>query len=358
MNARQNRSARAPTPRHRSVVARLGSLLATLTLVALVVAVGVVVELQRTGPSAAATTIDVPRGAGITRIGTLLEERGVIRSALMFRLGERIYGGGRQVQAGEYAIPAGASVRQVLGLMTSGRVVQYSVTIPEGWTSAMVADALNREENLSGPNVPAPAEGTILPETYQFSRGMDRADLLAQMQQAQADLLERAFSQRGARSAVTTPEQAIILASIVQKETGPGEEARVAAVFTNRLRRTPPMRLESDPTIIYGLCQCPRLTDAQGRPRGIRQSELDRRTAYNTYQIDGLPPGPIANPGRAAILAVLDPPVSEELFFVAKEHENPQAGHVFSATYAEHNAAVARLRAMERAAAQAQPPAP
>jgi UPF0755 protein len=334
------------------MVARLGSLLATVTLVGLLAAVGVVIELQRAGPAVAETTVEVPRGAGVNRIGAILEERGAIRSALMFRVAERIYGGDRQLQAGEYAIPAGASVRQVVALMASGRVVQYSLTIPEGWTSAMVADALNTEEHLSGPNVPVPAEGTILPETYQFSRGMDRADLLEQMQQAQADLLERAFAQRGPRSAVATPEQAIILASIVQKETGPGEEARVAAVFTNRLRRNPPMRLESDPTIIYGLCQCPRLTDAQGRPRGIRQSELDRRTAYNTYQIDGLPPGPIANPGRAAILAVLDPPASEELFFVAKEHENPAAGHVFSATYAEHNAAVQRLRAMERAAAQ------
>jgi UPF0755 protein len=181
---------------------------------------------------------------------------------------------------------------------------------------------------------------------------MTRAALVQQMRDAQTAFLADAWAARSADLPVRTPQEAVVLASIVEKETGiASERDEVAGVFTNRLRRG--IRLESDPTIIYGLCQCNRLRDAAGEPRGIRRSELDRRTAYNTYQIDGLPPGPIANPGREAILAVLHPPATDNLFFVAISPSDPSQGHVFSPTYEQHNQAVQRLRAAEAAAASA-----
>jgi UPF0755 protein len=227
-------------------------------------------------------------------------------------------------------------VKDVLALLTDGRVVRHFVTIPEGWSSAQAVDILLKEEVLTG-TVEVPEEGSLWPETYEVMRGETRASVIARMQRAQSKGLAELWAQRGPTSVVRTPEDAVILASIVEKETGIGaERPQVAAVFSNRIRQG--MRLESDPTIIYGI--------TRGRPlgRGIRQSELITDTGYNTYLIDGLPPTPIANPGREAIAAVLNPPRSEYLFFVA----DGTGGHVFARTYEEHRFNVARWREVER----------
>lgn len=319
------------------------SLLVSGALAALVLGAVFLFETGRPGPAGQETIVEIPRGAGLSWISQRLEDEGVVRSALAFEALARLTRQERALKAGEYAIPAGASLRDALDLIASGRSLLYPVTIPEGRTSAMVIDILAAADFLSGEVPPVPPEGAILPETYKVPRGTDRAALLAQMMAAHTRVVDALWETRAADLPFDTKEEAVILASIVERETGLAEERpRVAAVFVNRLRRG--MRLESDPTIIYGI--------SQGRPlgRGIRRSELEARTPYNTYQIDGLPPTPIANPGRDAIAAVLNPPQTDELFFVAIDPFDYSAGHVFSETYAEHRQAVARLRAAEQAA--------
>jgi UPF0755 protein len=222
---------------------------------------------------------------------------------------------------------------RVLGDIRAGRVVRHQVTIPEGATSDMVIEILGREEALSG-EAATPPEGAILPETYDFQRGEDRAAVLQRMMDARDKLLATLWSKRQPNLPISTPEEAVILASIVEKETGvASERPQVASIFVNRLRKG--MRLESDPTIIYGI--------TKGRPLGRRifLSELQAPTPYNTYAIDGLPPTPIANPGRASLAAVLDPPQTDYLFFVA----DGSGGHAFAATYEEHVRNVEKWRA-------------
>lgn len=283
------------------------------------------------------------KGAPVMRIAAELEAAGVIRNAQIFARGARFVGLSGELKAGEYEIPAGASMADIWTLFESGKSRLFPITIPEGYTSAMAVQVLADSEILSGPVPPVPNEGTILPETYMVSRGASRADVLAQMIQAHDEAMAQLWPTRAPDLPFTSMAEAVTLASIVEKETGIAEERpRVAAVFVNRMRLG--MRLQSDPTIIYGLCKCPKLLDAQGNPRGIRQSEIDARNSYNTYQIDGLPPTPIANPGKASIAAVLNPPKTDELFFVA----DGTGGHQFSKSYAEHNAAVARWREIER----------
>jgi UPF0755 protein len=236
-------------------------------------------------------------------------------------------------------------------MLAEGDMRLHLLTVPEGWTGAMVAKLINTSEVLTGDAVPVPAEGTILPESYSVERGATRASVLQLMQEAHAKAVQDLWPTRQPGLPFKTQEEAITLASIVEKETGiASERPRVAAVFINRLRKG--MRLETDPTIIYGVCRTEpkrcldgKLVDAQGRNRGIRQSELAMKTGYNTYQIYGLPPGPIANPGRASLEAVLNPPKTDELFFVA----DGTGGHVFAATLAEHNKNVASWRAIEKA---------
>ncbi|WP_371132668.1 endolytic transglycosylase MltG [Phenylobacterium sp.] len=225
----------------------------------------------------------------------------------------------------------------VLDDIRNGRVVRHFITIPEGFTAEMVAEALSSEASLTG-DAATPPEGAVLPDTYQFERGDDRAAVLKRMMDARDQVLAMLWAKRRPDLPFSTPEQAIILASVVEKETGvASERPRVAAVFVNRLKSG--MRLESDPTIIYGI--------SRGKPlgRGIRLSELTSPSPYNTYMIDGLPPTAIANPGRAAIAAVLDPPQTSELFFVA----DGSGGHVFASTYEEHRRNVERWRALEKA---------
>ena len=282
------------------------------------------------------TVVTLASGSGVSAIAATLKSAGVIRSVDMFKAAATLTGADRRLRAGEYEVPTRASLKSVIQLLTDGRVVRHFVTIPEGWSSAQAVDILNAEEILTGTIDEVPAEGSLWADTYEISRGQTRASVIARMQRDAETNLAELWSRRGPNTVVRTPEEAVILASIVEKETGVARERpRVAAVFSNRIRLG--MRLESDPTIIYGI--------TQGRPlgRGIRLSELRRDTGWNTYLIDGLPPTPIANPGRLSLEAVLNPPTTQDLFFVA----DGTGGHVFARTYAEHLANVARWRAIE-----------
>ena len=298
------------------------------------------------GPSARqgdTTVVTLPSGSGVSAIAATLKSAGVIKSVDMFKAAATLSGADRRLRAGEYEVPTGASLKAVIRLLTDGRVVRHFVTIPEGWSSAQAVDILNREPVLTGTIDGVPEEGSLWAETYEVARGETRAAVIARMQRAATENLAELWAARGPTTVVRTPEEAVILASIVEKETGVARERpRVAAVFSNRIRLG--MRLESDPTIIYGI--------TQGRPlgRGIRLSELQRDTGWNTYLIDGLPPTPIANPGRQALEAVLNPPRTEDLFFVA----DGTGGHVFARTYQEHLVNVSRWRAIE--AGKAGPP--
>jgi len=291
------------------------------------------------GPKAAegdATVVTLPSGAGVPAIAASLKSAGVIRSTDLFRAAVSLSGADRKIRAGEYEVPSGASLATVVGLLVDGKAVRHYVTLPEGWSSAQAVDILMKQPVLTG-EVEVPAEGSLWPDTYEVARGETRASVIARMQRAAKAKLDALWATRSPNTIVTTPEEAMVLASIVEKETGlASERPEVAAVFTNRLRLG--MRLESDPTIVYGV--------TRGRPlgRGIRASELRAQTPWNTYLIDGLPPTPIANPGEEALKAVLNPPRSEYVFFVA----DGTGGHVFARTYPEHLLNVARWREIER----------
>lgn len=304
--------------------------------------------VSRPGPFAEPRPFVVERGSSGAAIAEKLEAEGFISDAMLFRLANRMRGAS-SLQAGEYEIPAHASVQQIVELMTSGDALQHAITFPEGITIAAVMRIIEESEVLSGEMPEAPPEGSILPDTYHVERGMTRAALLQQMREAHDRAVTEIWASRQPNLPLETPEDLVNLASIVERETGvASERPLVAAVFVNRLRR--PMRLETDPTIIYGVClrhpdRCRdgRLVDARGNRRTIRQSEIEMNTGYNTYRIDGLPPTPIANPGRAALEATANPAQSNALFFVA----DGTGGHVFASTLAEHQANVARWREIE-----------
>jgi UPF0755 protein len=293
------------------------------------------------GPGPAGKPLDVilPKGAGVRRVAGVLKDAGVIRSSLVFQVAARLTGQAGRLKAGEYEFAAGASTANVLADIAAGRFVRRFVVVPEGWTSAMAADAVRAQPLLEGV-VETPPEGSLLPDGYQYQRGEERGAVLARMMQARDDLMAQLWAGRAPDLPLKTPEEAVTLASVVEKETGvPAERPRIAAVFENRLKLG--MKLESDPTVIYGV--------SHGRPlgRGLTMGELVTLTPFNTYRIAGLPPGPISNPGRAALAAVLNPPKSDELYFVA----DGTGGHVFASTYAAHQANVARWRAIEKARA-------
>lgn len=291
------------------------------------------------GPLDQDVGVVIDRGASVEAIATGLEERGIISNRYVFMAAAYVSGATAKMQAGEYRISSAASMQEVMERLVSGRVVQHQITVPEGLSSAQIVERLNANEVLTGLVEEIPPEGSLLPETYRFSRGMSRARLLEIMQTEQARVVAGIWENRDPDLPLDSPEDLVTLASIVEKETGmAGERRRVAAVFVNRLREG--MRLQSDPTILYGLYG----GDAWNRPRTLHRSELDRPNPYNTYQIDGLPPGPIANPGRAALEATANPAETDELFFVA----DGSGGHVFAATYEEHQRNVARWRAIER----------
>lgn len=303
-------------------------------------------EFQSPGPQAengaTETVVNLPRGTGLNRIAETLEEQGVIGNSLIFRAGVMYFGKASALKAGEYAIPSGASPQRVMEILIEGKAIVYKLTLPEGLTTAMALDLVSKHVSLQGQVTRMPAEGALLPETYIFNRGMSRDALIERMEKDHAAVIDELWEKRAPNLPISTKEEAVILASIVEKETGVAHERpRVASVFVNRLRKG--MKLQSDPTIIYGL--------TKGVPlgRGIRQSELDKATPYNTYVINGLPPTPIANPGRDAIAAVLNPADTEDLFFVA----DGTGGHVFASTLAEHDRNVQNWRQVEKQRAAA-----
>jgi UPF0755 protein len=315
---------------------------ATLAGVVLLLAVWAVWTYQGPGPAARkgeVTSVMLRRGASLPEIAATLERAGVVGSSAVFITAAQLTGGARDLKAGEYEFASRASMARVLSAIRSGEVVRHVITVPEGMTSQAVAETLAGSAILTGV-APAPPEGAVLPETYQVARGVDRAAVLKRMMDARDELLAQLWAQRQPGLPIATPEEAVILASVVEKETGvASERPRVAAVFVNRLRQG--MRLESDPTIIYGL------TGGKPLGRGIKLSELTSPSPYNTYMIDGLPPTPIANPGREALAAVLDPPKTTELFFVA----DGSGGHAFASTYEDHRKNVERWRALEKSKA-------
>lgn len=290
------------------------------------------------GPAGANETVLLPRGAGLIAIANQLEREDLVEDARLFRVMVMIDGGDRDLRAGEFAIPEAASMAEIYDILRSGQTIQYPVTAAEGLTTAMIARVVEATDVLTGEIERLPAEGTLLPETYLVSRGDTRQGVIDRMEAAQDALIAELWPNRAEDLPFDTPEEAIILASVVEKETGIAHERpMVASVFVNRMRRG--MRLQSDPTIIYGI------TEGEPLGRGIRRSELDSTSnPYNTYQIDGLPPTPIANPGRDAIAAVLNPPEGEYYYFVA----DGTGGHAFASTLAEHNRNVARWRRIER----------
>jgi UPF0755 protein len=276
-------------------------------------------------------------GSSVPRIADRLQTAGVISDARVFRAAVRVMDVAGDLKAGEYAFPSGGSLRDVIVRLEEGKVIQHSVTVPEGLTTDMILRLLDEESVLEGDRPsPPPPEGGLLPDTYSVRRGETRAAVLERMASAQERLIDELWPTRQKDLPFSTPEEAIILASIVEKETGLADERpMVAGVFVNRLRKG--MKLESDPTIIYGL--------TRGEPlgRGLRRSEIDRQNPWSTYQIFGLPPTPICNPGEDAIRAVLDPPVTDALFFVA----DGTGGHAFASDYAEHLRNVAAWREIE-----------
>ncbi|HEX2760269.1 MAG TPA: endolytic transglycosylase MltG, partial [Rhizomicrobium sp.] len=262
------------------------------------------------GPAATEKVVMIENGAGLSRIAQQLQDAGAISFKQVFQIELRLRGQAGQLKAGEYAIPAHAAMADIAATLIEGKSIQHRLTAAEGLTSDMIWKLVRDDKVLVGDAGPVPEEGTLLPETYLFTRGMTRQKLLAQMAEAQKKFIAERWPGRAPNLPYNTVRQAVILASIVEKETAFADERRrVAAVFVNRLRQG--MRLQSDPTIIYGL--------TKGYPlgRGIRQSELEGATPYNTYAIDGLPPGPIANPGKDALAAVMNPPETNDLYFVA-----------------------------------------
>lgn len=290
------------------------------------------------------TVVEVPPRQGLWGVASRLRNSGVIDNAPLFVLGVRLRGQSALLRAGEYAIPSRASMEDIAAILIVGRPIEHKVTAAEGLTSGMIAEIVNAEPELTGPNEVPPDEGTLLPETYFFNRGATRTSIITRMRNAQAGFVSRAWASRAPGLPFRTPQEAVTLASIVEKETAIPEERRhIAAVFINRLRLG--MKLESDPTVIYGI--------SKGYPlgRGILASELARSTPYNTYAIAGLPPTPICNPGKDAILAVLDPEQSADLYFVA----DGTGGHAFAASKRAHDRNVARWRRLESVSLRLKP---
>ncbi len=313
----------------------------TLLLIALIAAGGAFLyakhQFEKPGPLTQDAVITIPKGEGVSAIAARLERQGIISDKRLFVASTLYFKAQNKLKAGQYAIPKGASMRQVLDTLVQGKELLYKVTIPEGLTSEQIVTRLLNHPELTGEIREIPPEGSLLPDTYKFRRGTKREEILARMAEAQRKFLDKVWKTRKKGLPIKTPREALILASIVEKETGrPEERARIAGVFINRLRKK--MRLQSDPTIIYGLVGG---KGSLGRP--IRRSEINKKTAYNTYQIPGLPPTPIANPGRAAIAAVLQPEDTKDLYFVA----DGTGGHVFSETLAGHKKNVAAWRKIE-----------
>jgi UPF0755 protein len=295
--------------------------------------------IEAPGPLQEDKIVNIPSRAGMTDIADALQREGVIDNnrwafiGAVFALRAR-----SELKPGEYAFQKNASLREVIGTIVEGKVVQHSLTIPEGLTSEQIVARLTENDIFSGGVREIPREGTLLPETYKFPRGTSREQVIQRMQTAQKRVTAEIWEHRSPDLPLRTPEQLVTLASIVEKETGKADErSRVAAVFVNRLKQK--IKLQSDPTIIYGLVGG---KGTLGRP--IRRSEITQPSPYNTYVIDGLPPGPISNPGRASLEAAANPARTRDLYFVA----DGTGGHAFTETYDQHQKNVAKLRSMEK----------
>jgi len=295
-------------------------------------------QMRTPGPLIGDRVVIIAPRSEVYEIIGQLEREGVIENGLLLNAALLIEGNRSKIKAGEYLFKQNASLRDVIDTMVSGREILHSITIPEGLTSEQILQRIREYDLLSGDLREVPKEGALLPETYRVARGMSRSDLVRKMQDDQKRALDQIWARRAADLPLRSPYELLTLASIVEKETGKADERpRVAGVFINRLTKR--MRLQSDPTIVYGL------VGGKGTlGRGILRSEVERPTPYNTYQIEGLPPGPIANPGRAALEAVANPSRTKDLFFVA----DGTGGHVFAETLEQHNRNVARWRMLER----------
>lgn len=324
--------------------------LLTLVLLALLGVGGVVIygimTFNAEGSFDENRTFVVEPGNALTTVAQRLQEQGLISNALVFRLGATALNRDSDIKAGEFNIAAASSMAEILRELTEGRAIQFQVVVPEGFTSWQVVERVNADENLTGNISVLPPEGSLLPGAYSYRRGDTRASVIERMTAAMDAALAEVWAGRAEDLPLQTPAELLILASIVEKETGlASERAMVAGVFVNRLKIN--MRLQSDPTIIYGI------TLGQSTlGRGLRRSEIDQATPYNTYQIDRLPPGPIANPGIESLRAVANPEPHDYLYFVAAGAV-PSDGHVFARTYTEHQRNVAAYREIERQAAQA-----
>jgi UPF0755 protein len=311
---------------------------------------GFLYAFDRPGPLAGRAIVVVPKGSGLTGVAGLLERHGIISNGLLFRLGVRLAGRQGQLRAGEFDFPGGISARGVMEILVSGRTVVRKLTIPEGSTTAQVVDRLIHAYGLKGAVGPQPAEGTLLPDTYHYSYGDTRAELIDRMERAMLDTVPRLWPGRDDGLPLTSPRQAVILASIVERETGLARERPlIAGVFMNRLRRNMP--LQSDPSVAYGIAVAEAVHDRVLR-RPLSRADLMRASPYNTYLNRGLPSEAIANPGRAALEAVMHPAANRFLYFVA----NGNGGHLFAKTLDEHNRNVRRWRRI-RDRRRASPPA-
>ncbi len=317
---------------------RRGCLLAALAALWLLAAGWVFLgDWYGSGPLKQDIAFIVPDGSSLASVAEKLEKEGAIASASSFRLRARIFGGGAPIKAGEFKLPKGASASKILDILQGSEILRRTVMIPEGMPSIMVYERLMAQPHLTGA-IEVPPEGSVLPDSYEFQRGESRRAVLLRMQSAMKRTLRELWAKRSPGIAVWTPEQAVILASIVEKETGkPSERRIVAGLYSNRLRQG--IMLQADPTIIYPI--------TRGKPLGrrIRQSEIQEVNEFNTYSMVGLPNGPITNPGRASIAAVLNPAKTAALYMVA----DGTGGHAFAATLEQHNRNVAKWFAIRRA---------
>lgn len=318
--------------------ARLVATLFGVGLAAAALVFYLVAQVDRPGPLAEAKALVIPKGSGTFEIAEQLARAGVVANDDLFAAAALVVGSGAPLKAGEYLFPAGISMRGAVELLQSGKTVVRRLTVPEGYTTAQILELLRAAEGLFGDIEGRPGEGTLLPETYHYSWGDSRQAMLERMRAGMKKAVDELWAKRDTALPLKSKDEAVTLASIVERETGiSAERARVAAVFVNRLRSG--MKLQSDPTVIYGLSNGAGVID-----RPLSKADLATRHPYNTYVIDGLPPSPIANPGLAALQAVMRPAESDDLYFVA----DGTGGHVFARTLAEHNKNVARWRKLEK----------
>jgi peptidoglycan lytic transglycosylase G len=334
-----------PPPRVRRPRGGLLSTLSSLLTLCVVLALGLLMgmagvdrQAKEPGPLPEDRVVLIPRNTGTSEIAGLLKREGVVERPLLFELYALLNRSKGQLKAGEFQFKARTSIDGAIATLIEGKAILHSLTIPEGLTSEQIVARLRENEILSGEIGETPREGSLLPDTYRIERGMTRQQLVNRMQGAQREVLNAVWSKRSPDMPIKTPQELVILASIVEKETGKGNERpRVAGVFHNRLAKR--MKLQSDPTIVYGL------VGGKGTlGRGIAKDEITRPTPYNTYVVEGLPPGPIANPGRAALEAVASPARTKDLYFVA----DGTGGHAFAETYDQHLRNVARWRQIEK----------